>query len=515
MAKPKKRGQGGSALWWFLLVSIVVHHAMVMTVVRAPDTKRWVRHEVALVEDSDDEAVPDEPEKKLVRIPPEILAAAQALEPVDADDPVKRKPKKLNPDPEEVKPEPKPEQEPEVEAIDPADPKVMKLEGLHFVDVRTNESDEPPPDAKYFAPINSKVDEETRAENTNMDKDDGKSAVGEAGDPSETSGNAEDSLAAHLVEDDPQPAEDSPVTDKPEAPDLIDATPSPAVSKTDDPSGTVAEKTPEAPESTDQPFSLTPDNSPTVELSISDDGEFVDPETGLPLPTYKQSKLAKEKKGGDAAGPDPKLADLDLSYNEMDGVLGADMEDLKKTWKEAKKSKQKGGFTGKIGKVFSQLENFIPDVKPGNQTALNAAYHPFAEYLTAFHRTMHPHWGDGFLVSLALKPNGDPMNDMSLYAKLEIVVLPDGTVGKVTVVKTSGILAYDVAAIDAVYSGEPYPPPPEVIKSYDGKVYLRWGFYRNSSQCGVWNAEPYMITAPKDKKKVKPPSEKKALEGDG
>jgi len=155
-----------------------------------------------------------------------------------------------------------------------------------------------------------------------------------------------------------------------------------------------------------------------------------------------------------------------------------------------------GGVMDRMDRVTAQLENFTPDVRPGNTTALDTLYHPFAEYLTAFHRKLHPYWGDGFLVSLVAFPDTHPLNDMSLMTKLEIVVNGDGTVHKVTIVISSGNTVYDVAAINAVYEGEPYPEPPAELQSGDGRLYLRWAFYRNHSQCGVWNAEPYILPDP-------------------
>jgi len=77
---------------------------------------------------------------------------------------------------------------------------------------------------------------------------------------------------------------------------------------------------------------------------------------------------------------------------------------------------------------------------------------------------------------------------------LEVSVNPDGSLHKVTIAKTSGKTEFDVAAVDTVISGGPYDPPPEQIRSVDGRVYLRWGFYRNWRQCGTFNVEPYILT---------------------
>jgi TonB family protein len=80
--------------------------------------------------------------------------------------------------------------------------------------------------------------------------------------------------------------------------------------------------------------------------------------------------------------------------------------------------------------------------------------------------------------------------------KVEIVVNPDGSLDRVGVVKSSGNLMYDFGAFNAVQRGAPYPVPPEKIRSPDGRVYLRWALHRDESQCGTWNAEPYIVKNP-------------------
>ncbi|HEX6245708.1 MAG TPA: hypothetical protein VFZ61_32510, partial [Polyangiales bacterium] len=67
---------------------------------------------------------------------------------------------------------------------------------------------------------------------------------------------------------------------------------------------------------------------------------------------------------------------------------------------------------------------------------------------------------------------------------------------RVGVVKSSGNLMYDFGAFNAVQRGAPYPPPPERIRSSDGRTYLRWALHRDQSQCGTWNAEPFILKDP-------------------
>src|SRR6185503_15450385 len=78
----------------------------------------------------------------------------------------------------------------------------------------------------------------------------------------------------------------------------------------------------------------------------------------------------------------------------------------------------------------------------------------------------------------------------------EIVVNPDGTIDKVNIARPSGVLAFDVAALDTVLSSGPFEAPPEQIRSADGKTYVHWAFHRDWRQCGTFGAEPYILTTP-------------------
>ena len=110
------------------------------------------------------------------------------------------------------------------------------------------------------------------------------------------------------------------------------------------------------------------------------------------------------------------------------------------------------------------------------------------------HRRIHELWGFGFLEDLDNKGADYPLNDPNLWVNLEISVNPDGTLHKVTIAKTSGKTEFDVAAVDTVISSGPFEATPEAIRSVDGRIYLRWGFYRNWRQCGTFNVEPYILT---------------------
>jgi hypothetical protein len=155
---------------------------------------------------------------------------------------------------------------------------------------------------------------------------------------------------------------------------------------------------------------------------------------------------------------------------------------------------KKGRWERKLDAVKSSLENFVPAIRPGNQTALKTRANPYALYLARMHRRIHELWGFGFLEQLDGKGADYPLNNQNLWTNLEISVNADGTLHKVMIARTSGITEFDVAAVDAVLSAGPYDTTPEAIRSVDGRIYLRWGFYRNWRQCGTFNVEPYILT---------------------
>jgi hypothetical protein len=161
--------------------------------------------------------------------------------------------------------------------------------------------------------------------------------------------------------------------------------------------------------------------------------------------------------------------------------------------------------TAGIERWRSAIENYVPDVRPGNQTALNTARAPFAVYLAMIHNRLHPIFADWYLASLDSLPASNPLNNAELSTSLEIVLDQDeGRVVKLGVTKHSGVTAFDIAALDSVSRAAPFGPPPHEIVSPDGRVYFHWEFHRNPVvACTTFNARPYIL---KGQPKTAPPN---------
>jgi hypothetical protein len=199
--------------------------------------------------------------------------------------------------------------------------------------------------------------------------------------------------------------------------------------------------------------------------------------------------------GGERAkgrGPGGKMA-----WSQYEAAVGSDkLEEDRRAYLAERRSTQRGIAREKTWNEFrAAIENYVPGVKPGASTALNAAASPFATYIAAVHRRIHQQFADRFLRSLPI--GGSPYQDPTLMTKLEIVLNRDGSIHRVGIVRSSGLLPFDFGAFNSVLRGQPYPPAPSSILSGDGRVYFHWGFYRNQRQCGTFNAEPYILPNPR------------------
>jgi TonB family protein len=375
------------------------------------------------------------------------------------------------PPPEKLPPIPKPPEKPLVELPPPKpqEPAQPPPERPHqkIVELDMGKDVEAPENAKYLAEKNNRTENETRARETNMERE----QAGQEAHPSDQ----EDKIAA-LEDRSAQPERRTgqtglrplPESFRPEAPSkatLSMRTPGPRTAESA------------------RPETMSPD--------------------GMRLVPEGEPRTSRDADGGP-------LARLHLSRGQYESVFGTDAEAAAALAK-AERSKRKGHSAERRERVRSALENFITEVKPGNQTALNTRAVPFAQFITRMHRQIHELWAFGFMAGLDSKPSSSPLNNPSLVAKVEIVLDGQGNVDRVAMVRSSGLTTYDSAAIDVVYSAAPYPTPPPTILSGDGKVYLHWTFHRNEEACGTAGVDTFILNnGPRSREKAAPPSGKTA-----
>jgi TonB family protein len=215
-----------------------------------------------------------------------------------------------------------------------------------------------------------------------------------------------------------------------------------------------------------------------------------------------------------AAGPTPTPEvpptppNLNLNWKSFEKIFGATAKVEREAYAEAalEKRRERGSFSNYSGRVMRAVRNHKSFVKPGQQEVLGAVrQRVFHNYIDAIHETsIHPLFADSFLASLPSLSPDDPLNNWSLHMVAEFEIFESGQISEIRVVKSSGNMVFDAGAVDSIYRSAPFPPPPKSVLSWNRRVYLRWGFYRNHRKCGVFNVEPFILKAPGAKKEALP-----------
>ena len=396
---------------------------------------------------------PDKKRPELVKVPkPEAQKKPEA--------PKKEKPEK--PEPEVIAP-PMPPMPP------PPPPERKGHEKM--VDLDNDKDVPPPPDAKFLAQKNNRAEVETRAQDTNMVKTQkGEGEASSKSDRDDKQVGGDKAKIAQLEEEKSKLGRSAP-----------DVTPhqNPELSQQDQPQhrdrSLLALRDP-----TPKQHELTPE---TADLSLphAADGE-------MPLPSH----AARGNKSDPSHLDNAKRVKLAFTAKDYEYLFGADAAAERKLAQQTRSTRQ-GKFQKRLARVQSAVENFVPEVKPGNQTALNTRAAPFAAYLARMHRSIHELWGFGQLEEWDEKPGSSPYNNRNLVTELEFVLNGDGTIDRIGVARSSGLLEYDVAAVDVAYTAGPFPDPPREIRSANGKIYVHWHFFRDERQCATSGADPYIL----------------------
>ena len=396
---------------------------------------------------------PDKKRPELVKVPkPEAQKKPEAP----------KKEKKEKPEPEVIAP-PMPPMPP------PPPPERKGHEKM--VDLDNDKDVPPPPDAKFLAQKNNRAEVETRAQDTNMVKTQkGEGEASSKSDRDDKQVGGDKAKIAQLEEEKSKLGRSAP-----------DVTPhqNPELSQQDQPQhrdkSLLALRDP-----TPKQHELTPE---TADLSLphAADGE-------MPLPSH----AARGNKSDPSHLDNAKRVKLAFTAKDYEYLFGADAAAERKLAQQTRSTRQ-GKFQKRLARVQSAVENFVPEVKPGNQTALNTRAAPFAAYLARMHRSIHELWGFGQLEEWDEKPGSSPYNNRNLVTELEFVLNGDGTIDRIGVARSSGLLEYDVAAVDVAYTAGPFPDPPREIRSANGKIYVHWHFFRDERQCATSGADPYIL----------------------
>lgn len=178
---------------------------------------------------------------------------------------------------------------------------------------------------------------------------------------------------------------------------------------------------------------------------------------------------------------EPKKVSLsDLQLRPMD--FKELMEPLKKDKAESgKKGKSRGRELaalhprpGALGSGDRFAHDFVPHVKIGDKTYLNANAHPDVQYFTRLKRIFRLRFNPRSPLVAHFRSNRVVVGQVNVTMAVE--VSPSGQLSKLFVVRSSGIPGYDREALRTVRQSAPFSSPPKRIRSKDGMLRMTWHF---------------------------------------
>ena len=306
-----------------------------------------------------------------------------------------RRAEKHEPKKAETPPKPEPKKVVKVEAVKPEPKKAPAPDKQHLkmVEASNPETERPPDNAHFLSDKNRQVKEETRAVYTNLEKDHPK----------------------------PEPSSDakSPKSEKP-------GSDKPKIAENREQRG---ERIPRGQrEMRERQRKVAPLLSMRGQAARPGQQELPPLAEKAPGGTLSPGQAGKPGQAGSVAARARRAIREGLDWKSQERIDGQEGLKARELARLSPSVSTPGGYTQKWKRMRSALENFVPEVRPGNQTALGTRADPFALFIARMHRKIHKFWGFGFLVDLDAKPDSNPMNNMSLWTMIEIVVAANGSV---------------------------------------------------------------------------------------
>lgn len=122
--------------------------------------------------------------------------------------------------------------------------------------------------------------------------------------------------------------------------------------------------------------------------------------------------------------------------------------------------------------------DYLKEIKPGAQTLLNTKEYAYFSFYQRVRRQLEQFWEPGLRKRLKdMFDRGRQLaNDQEHTTRLTVTLSGEGTITRIQVEGTSGLLDLDQAAIDAFNKAGPFPNPPKGMVENDGTVKVEWEF---------------------------------------
>lgn len=120
------------------------------------------------------------------------------------------------------------------------------------------------------------------------------------------------------------------------------------------------------------------------------------------------------------------------------------------------------------------VHDFMPGVKIGDKTYLNAAAMPNVQYFTRLKRIFRLRFNPRQALLSHFRHNRVTLGKINVTMGVE--VSPSGHLQRLFVMRSSGIPGYDYEALRTVRQSAPFSAPPKAIQGKDGVLRMTWHF---------------------------------------
>lgn len=209
-------------------------------------------------------------------------------------------------------------------------------------------------------------------------------------------------------------------------------------------------------------------------------------EKAPPTPQKQIAEKAPEKtqEAPPPSGKEVSLEDLALKPSDFKEFTQKLPKESAKDAKLAKKHEEDpdnlytaptSGKPGLPGAGDEFVHDFMPNIKIGDKTYLNAAAFPDVQYFTRLKRAFRMRFNPAPPLRQHLASNRIIVG--KVVVSMAMTVSSGGQLTELFVVKSSGIPGYDEEALQTVRQSAPFSAPPDkVLDKKDGKLRMTWSF---------------------------------------
>ncbi len=192
----------------------------------------------------------------------------------------------------------------------------------------------------------------------------------------------------------------------------------------------------------------------------------------------KAPEVAPEGKEGAPTQEKVSLSDLELKPSDVLDIPGDNGKGKKPKAEPSNDdaidlaSLPKSSDFGGPGDQF--VHDFMPSVKIGDKTYLNAFAFPDVQYFTRLKRVFRMRFNPREPLISHFRYNRVVVGKVNVTMGMEVTAT--GELAKVFVIQSSGIPGYDREALRTVRQSAPFTAPPEKIRGKDGMLRMTWHF---------------------------------------